>query len=245
MAFNFFINLFLGGALQQLLGAIKKFAITVHLLITNVRVPTNAQLFFSGLLNFVTFNLIDLEGPLRKSFGLYDDEIVNINFYNLGYHSNYFVINMGNMLPVMLYLLILLMLTGITSGIENERFVKFRTYIKERLAWGWILSFFSESFLVISISTFSNFNRFQFHGKGESLSGVLAVLFGVLVLVGYPLFQLLFLRRNKHRLNEPEFCRKYSTIWDGLKIKQDNWIMIEPFFTSMRILILCSTLLFL
>jgi hypothetical protein len=42
MVFNFFVNIFLGGALQQLFGAIKKLAIMVHMLITNVRVPTNA-----------------------------------------------------------------------------------------------------------------------------------------------------------------------------------------------------------
>lgn len=173
----------------------------VHMLITNVRVPTNAQLYISGLLNFVTFNLIDLEEPLRKSLELYDDEIVNVNFYNLGYHSNFFIINMGNMLPVILYLLILLLLIGLTSRVKNERFVKLRTYIKERLMWGWILSFLSESFLVFCISTLSNFKRFNFDGKGQSLSGVLAVLFGVLVLIGYPLFQLVFLRKNKHRLN--------------------------------------------
>ncbi len=150
MVFNFFVNIFLGGALQQLFGAIKKLAIMVHMLITNVRVPTNAQLYISGLLNFVTFNLIDLEEPLRKSLELYEDEIVNVNFYNLGYHSNFFIINMGNMLPLILYLLILLLLIGLTSRVKNERFLKLRTNIKERLMWGWILSFLSESFLVFA-----------------------------------------------------------------------------------------------
>jgi hypothetical protein len=44
----------------------------VHLLIVNVRIPANAQLFFGVLLEFVTFNLIDLEPYLRKTLNLYE-----------------------------------------------------------------------------------------------------------------------------------------------------------------------------
>jgi hypothetical protein len=39
---NFAMNLFLGGALQQLFSAIRKLTIMVHLLIINVRIPANA-----------------------------------------------------------------------------------------------------------------------------------------------------------------------------------------------------------
>jgi hypothetical protein len=42
----------------------------VHLLIINVNIPANATVFFSGLLGFVTFNLIDIEEPIRKSLNL-------------------------------------------------------------------------------------------------------------------------------------------------------------------------------
>jgi hypothetical protein len=39
---NFGMNLFLGGAIQQLFSAIRKLTIMVHLLIINVRIPANA-----------------------------------------------------------------------------------------------------------------------------------------------------------------------------------------------------------
>jgi hypothetical protein len=66
------MNLLLGSALQQLFSSIRKLTIMVHLLIVNVRIPANAQLFFGVLLEFVTFNLIDLEPYLRKTLNLYE-----------------------------------------------------------------------------------------------------------------------------------------------------------------------------
>ena len=77
---SFVLNLLLGFSLQQLLCAMKKFQIMVHLLIANVNFPANAQLFFSSLLSLVNFNLIDVESLLRKTLNLYDSEIVLLNF---------------------------------------------------------------------------------------------------------------------------------------------------------------------
>ena len=57
---NFFINMLLGGALSQIFTTIKKVSLMIHLLIINVNIPANAEVFFAGLLGFVTFNLIDI-----------------------------------------------------------------------------------------------------------------------------------------------------------------------------------------
>jgi hypothetical protein len=58
----------------------RKLTIMVHLLIINVKIPANAQYFFSGLLSFVTFNLIDLTPYIRNGLNLFDDELLNQNF---------------------------------------------------------------------------------------------------------------------------------------------------------------------
>lgn len=47
---QFLMNLFVGSAIQQLFSSIRKLTIMVHLLIINVRIPANAQLFFGVLL---------------------------------------------------------------------------------------------------------------------------------------------------------------------------------------------------
>ena len=69
---QFLMNLFIGSALQELFSAIRKLTIMVHLLLINVRIPANAQVFFNKLLEFVTFELIDSESIFRRSFNLYE-----------------------------------------------------------------------------------------------------------------------------------------------------------------------------
>jgi hypothetical protein len=74
MISSFTQNLFLGGALSQLFSSIKKLQIMVHLLLTKVRIPANAVVYFAGLLNFVTYDLINTEPLLRKWLKLVEDE---------------------------------------------------------------------------------------------------------------------------------------------------------------------------
>jgi hypothetical protein len=61
------------------------------------------MIFFKGLLGMVTFQVIDLSPYVAKIFRLGDNELglVNNNLYFLGYQSQYFVLNMGNILMML------------------------------------------------------------------------------------------------------------------------------------------------
>jgi hypothetical protein len=104
------LNLSLGSALQQMFAEMRKMSIMVHLLIINVAIPGNAQYFFSQLLQFVSFNLIDITKQMRSLFRIYDETIDNLNMFYLGYVSNYYVINLGNLFLVLFYIILLLLL---------------------------------------------------------------------------------------------------------------------------------------
>lgn len=52
---NFALNFILSGALQQMLSAMKKMQIMIHLLLINVQIPPACQIFFSSLLSLVTY----------------------------------------------------------------------------------------------------------------------------------------------------------------------------------------------
>jgi len=67
------LNFVFGEALSSLFGSVSKLQIMVHLLIANVNIPAVAQVFFSGLLELVTYSIIDTEKYLRKLFKLVDD----------------------------------------------------------------------------------------------------------------------------------------------------------------------------
>lgn len=78
---HFLLNLLLGTAIQQLLAAIRKLSIMLHLLIMNVTIPANAMVFFSSLFAFVSFDIVETEPFVRPLFRLYQDEVINENFY--------------------------------------------------------------------------------------------------------------------------------------------------------------------
>lgn len=83
----------------------------VHLLITNVLIPANAQIYCSALLSLVTYDFVSMEGSLRNGFKLEDNLFEDPenglsqqgNMYALGYHSVFFIINISNLLIGLLF----------------------------------------------------------------------------------------------------------------------------------------------
>ena len=217
----------------------------VHLLIINVRIPANAQLFFGVLLQFVTFNIIDLEPTIRKTLNLYENEEIQDNLLNLGYVSNYFIINMGNVFIVMIYLVALVICYACTQRIKNHRFLRIRNYLTQGLFWNTILSFFTESYLLMAISSITNLRIFKHTSVGTVLSGNLAII-GAFVLIGLPIFVLFFLQTKSKKLYLANYRNKYGTIYEELSYKREGKAaLMEPFISLMRVLLLTLSLLLL
>lgn len=107
LVFHFLVNLLLGSAIQQLFNSIRKLSIMIHMLIISVNIPANTQFFFAHLFGFVSFDIVEMEPFIRPLLRLYNDEVANENFYNLGYPSNYYVINIGNLAFGILYFILL------------------------------------------------------------------------------------------------------------------------------------------
>ena len=107
----------------------------VHLLIINVKIPANAQVFFAGLLGFVTFDIIELGPYIRSWLGLVDDALINDNFESLGYESNYFIINMGTLVLAMAYFTLMLTFYATTIWVKNEKLKRFRAKVTKGLIW--------------------------------------------------------------------------------------------------------------
>jgi hypothetical protein len=94
------------------------------------------MIYFSGLLNFVTYDLINTEPFLRKWLKLVEkEEDFNVAFQSLGYSSVYFVINIGSLFVVMIYLLLKLLLLAVTKNFRNNKVQRFRLRIKQEIMW--------------------------------------------------------------------------------------------------------------
>jgi hypothetical protein len=93
------------------------------------------MVFFEVLLQFVTFNIINIEPYIRKGLNLYETEDIQTNVLKLGYTSNYFIINMGNAFIAMIYLVVLLIFYLCTKSVENQKIKRFRNCLTNDLIW--------------------------------------------------------------------------------------------------------------
>ena len=160
--FNFVINMILSGALQEMFAAMKKMQIMIHLLLVNVIVPANCQMFFNSLLSLVTYDIIEFGPYITKWMKLYDDEPLSDSFDSLGYLSKYMIINMSSLFLGMIILgcglsLILCLYPFVNIYSKAERW---SNYLKKKLLWEPVLRFLNESYLIISISVFINLAAF-------------------------------------------------------------------------------------
>jgi hypothetical protein len=212
---NFMINLFLGGALSQLFAAIGKLQIMVHLLITNVAIPANAQVFSSGLLSLVTYELIETEDILRNSLNLVDDQEFNLNFYALGYHSVFFLINIGNLLFVIIFMLAVYLFLFLTRKTDRHRLIQLREWLHGRMNWKFLIEFINETYIILAISCCMQFKFMQYQNFGESLNSVLSTIFW-LALMAAPFIGFALLWKNKKRLDDDSFKKRFLSLYEHL-----------------------------
>lgn len=218
----------------------------VHLLIFNVMIPGNAQLFFSGLLGFLSFNIVDLSKHIRNVFHLHKDQSVNDNFFNLGYSSTYFIVNMGNLYLIMLYIGLKLLLTAATSrvSIKNERVARVRAWLEKDLYWSQVLQFVTESYIILCVCCIANFTNLTWSHAGHVINSVFAIL-SMAALIFYTAFSYLKVKQNHSRLRLKAFKDKFGYLYEGLRINRGLHAFKEPMLQGFRVIVLISALLLL
>jgi len=244
---NFVSNLVFGGTLSSLFSAMGKLQIMVHLLITSVNIPPNAQVYFSGLLKLVTYEIYDFEVFYRKWFNLTDTEDLNQNFVALGYHSVYFIINLSNMVFICLFILASLLFIAATSCLVSNRYVQIvRTKAKKFIMWNFVLGFLNEAYIMFALSCFMQIKHLHFKTHGEAFNSLLAFI-AAAILVFTPFNNLRLLLKHKDRLDNKAFFEKYSEVYDTLNYKKNRTlpVLIEPTLSQLRILLMAFALIYL
>jgi hypothetical protein len=81
------------------------------------------------------------------------------------------------------------------------------------LIWNTILSFLTESYVLLAISSITNLLHFKFTSIGTSISLILAML-AVLVVVCFPFFVLFLLLKNSNKLKSAQYRNKFGTLYE-------------------------------
>jgi len=184
---------------------------------------------------------------MRKYLKLEESgESLNKNFYALGYHSVFFVINIGTLLFVGVYLLLVLFFIAATKNIKNVYVVKLRVKAKESVMWSSVLSYINEGYIVFVLACSMQYKNLSFKPHAHAFSSVLALISGV-ILIASPLTNLVLMLKCRDRLEEPHIKSKIGTLYEKLRTgAKDNFtILLEPFASQMRILYMSLALIYL
>jgi hypothetical protein len=143
----------------------------------------------------------------------------------------------------MVYLLVMLLFYCCTSGIKNNKFRKYRGMITKGLVWNSVLSFLTESYMLLSISSVVNFTALHFEDLGTAVSSNMTVL-TMLMLIGFPIFSFVFMILKRKKLVLPKTIERFGVLYENLKTRRINkWIMFEPTFALYRMLLLTFVLI--
>jgi len=137
---------------------------------------------------------------------------LNENFEALGYESNFFILNMGNLGIVMFYKIGLLIFYAATKNCKSERFMKIRNLLTKDLIWNSIIGFVNESYFLMTISTITNLYFFKFNSLGTVVSSNLTMV-SCFVLVGFPSFILYFMVAKKDKLLLRHYRETYGELF--------------------------------
>jgi len=111
----------------------------------------------------------------------------------------------------------------------------------------WI-QFYYETYLFLGVCAGLNFYYFKFDGYGNSINSLLALFFGVVIVI-FPFFVIVFYNFPKNKIkikkNDEEFFQRFGSVLEGLNfLREGQWVTIYPFFSCLRKLSLTYTVVF-
>ena len=161
----------------------------------------------------MTYSLIDTEPWMRKWLKLVDDKEFNPNFESLGYVSVYYAINLGPMLFLGFYQVLVLLLILITKAVSNDYIQKIRSKAKDSMMWGFVLTFLNEGYIVFALSCSMQYKFLEFNTRGTAFSSVLGLISGV-ILVALPITNLVLMIKLKDRFEDSKIEKKFGSLYE-------------------------------
>lgn len=177
----FILNMIGSHQLNKLLGQVRNLGLVTHLMLMKLLFPPVTVVFFSGLFEYVTFDIIPTEEIYAHLFGwtnvAYSEEAESI-----GYISRYFIENAGSIplyifFDVVLQLLFALLKLVLKSG----RIRGYAERSQARFFWAGCNSKFNDAYLTIAFTTGINLSSMTFVSAAVTFNNCVALLMSALL----------------------------------------------------------------
>ena len=118
----------------------------------SLAIPAISQIFFSYLLDICAFSLFPTDEIYTFLFSLPEQAAVTLNFDQVGYGTNFYTLNVGDLFVVALSFPFNVILANFLLKINSIKFKKKAKALIEPVYWSGPLALIEETFLLTCIS---------------------------------------------------------------------------------------------
>ena len=201
MTSNLVLSILVLGSIKAFLDSVKQLQIIVHIFLINVTYPVTATVFFSMLMDVLTFQFHNFSDLYNRVLRLDPDSDgnnpINNQFDLMGYGSLFIIQNFGTLCFTVLFAPILWFTSMIAGAIFKTRLTKYRVKFQRLMFFDYWLSLLGETYLFLAVCTFLNFNYLRWEPFGEGINSFITVVVAICVCV-FPFFVAVFYSISKN-----------------------------------------------
>ena len=252
VASNFAINILLAGSLNQVWGMLNNLQLVLHSPLINVQFPANAFLVFDVMISVATFDLLPTDLILPELFtNLPEDDPFTDKFDRLGIGSRFLVMNMGTMLLIFMFYIILYFIYPCVRFFRHDIKCCKKTAkkLKPMLFWNHSILFLLEGYLDILIAAFINLvflrnGEFDWSSWSVVVTNFLCI-FLLLCCAFLFIFTTVYLWPRFGKLNKSKFKDRFLPIYEMINLRHGKWTMLWPVFFMLRRILFVVAICFL
>ena len=147
--------------------------------------PAAALIFYAGIFEFVTFDIIPTDRLYDKLFAFENDVPFSDRAKDIGYESRYAIPNSGSMPIFICVMLVVQPLYALITSLapKNGSIYTFTKTKQEAFKWAGLTDFTSEIYLSMSFCLCINTSAFSFDSRSEVINNVCACIMALFMLI--------------------------------------------------------------
>lgn len=228
MIVTFLMTMVVKNQLNAMFSAIKKLQIIVHMVLVSLAIPAVAQIFFSYLLDICAFSLFPTDEIYTFLLDLPEQDAVSVNFDQVGYGTNFYILNVGDLFVIALSFPVNVIIANILLHLDSIKFKTKARNLLEPVYWEGPLALIEETYIITCISAFLGvffYDKLDLTHYGGIFNFAVSVIMSIFCVV-WPFAALFILLRNLDQIRERTPNTKlYKHLWEEVKIPRltSNW----------------------
>ena len=204
-------------SMNTLLSQVRNLSLITHLMMMQLSYPAAVTIFYSGIFEYVTFDLVPTDTFYQDLFRFEPTEPYSEEAESIGYPSQYLIVNSGSLTLFIFVVAILQLVYSLIARFSDEKswLNKKAKAKKENFRWAGMTDWVHEINLSMCYCIMINTTAFKFDTRGAAFNSVFMVAMALLLFL-WP-FKVAFSARKMW--NAPLAQRKKN--WTEEQHRQD------------------------